>query len=106
GTILFKGSNLLWGIEKEASFKAVPKTNRIKVKRRYRAIKRGLERMVAIRGGGISMIFQEPTSALNPIFSISDQISEALLLHRGPAIVGGLLNAKPTGPGVERAIHD
>ena len=106
GVILFKGSNLLWGIEKEASFKPLPKSNRIKVRRRYRAIKHGLDRMTAVRGGGISMIFQEPTSALNPIFSISDQISEALLLHRGESIINGLLHATPNAPGVRTAIDN
>src|SRR4029077_17600420 len=96
----------LYGIDQEARFKTVKGTNRVKVSRRYRRITAGQERMTAVRAGGVSMISQEPTSAMNPIFSISDQISEALLLHRGPAIVGGLLNAKPTGPGVERAIQD
>ena len=106
GTILFKGSNLLWGIEKEASFKPIAKTNRVKVRRRYRRIKASQDRMNAVRGGGISMIFQEPTSALNPIFSISDQISEALLLHRGELIIGRLLSATPSGPAVEAAIQN
>ena len=34
-----------------------------------------------IRGKDISMIFQEPMMALNPVYAIGDQISEALLLH-------------------------
>ena len=93
GTIRFKGANLLWGIEKEARYRPIPKTNRVKVRRRYRFIRQAQERMTAVRGGGISMIFQEPTSALNPIFSVSDQISEALLLHRGIEITDRLLAA-------------
>lgn len=36
-----------------------------------------------IRGRSISMIFQEPMTSLNPIFTIGDQISEALRLHEG-----------------------
>ena len=103
GMILFKGANLLWGLENEAKFKPVKGTNRVKVTRWYRRIRRNLERMNAVRGGGISMIFQEPQSALNPIFSISDQISEALLLHRGEEIVDGLLGATPNGPDVAAA---
>jgi peptide/nickel transport system ATP-binding protein len=103
GMILFKGANLLWGLEHEAKFKPVKGTNRVKVTRWYRRIRRNLERMNAVRGGGISMIFQEPQSALNPIFSISDQISEALLLHRGEEILDGLLAATPKGPGVRAA---
>jgi peptide/nickel transport system ATP-binding protein len=38
--------------------------------------------MQKIRGRWISMIFQEPTSALNPVFTAGDQISEVILLHR------------------------
>ncbi|WP_435169784.1 ABC transporter ATP-binding protein [Falsirhodobacter sp. 1013] len=34
-----------------------------------------------LRGPGISMIFQEPMSSLNPLFTIGDQIGEMLLLH-------------------------
>lgn len=38
--------------------------------------------MRGLRGSRISMIFQEPSAALNPVFTIGDQISEAILLHR------------------------
>jgi peptide/nickel transport system ATP-binding protein len=41
----------------------------------------GLE-MRAIRGGRISIIFQEPMSSLSPLHTIGDQVSEALRLHR------------------------
>jgi peptide/nickel transport system ATP-binding protein/oligopeptide transport system ATP-binding protein len=40
-------------------------------------------RMRALRGNEISMIFQEPMSSLNPVYSVGNQISEALRLHRG-----------------------
>ena len=36
-----------------------------------------------IRGNAISMIFQEPMTALNPVFRINDQIAEPLILHQG-----------------------
>lgn len=36
-----------------------------------------------IRGQDISMIFQEPMTALNPLFSVGDQIGEILQLHKG-----------------------
>jgi peptide/nickel transport system ATP-binding protein len=45
-----------------------------------------------IRGNKISMIFQEPNSALNPVYSIGDQISEVILLHRQPAVLKRILN--------------
>ena len=42
---------------------------------------RGSE-MRTIRGNEIAMIFQEPMTSLNPLFTIGRQISEAILLHR------------------------
>ena len=39
------------------------------------------ERMRAIRGGEIGMIFQEPMTSLNPVYTIGDQIVEAIRLH-------------------------
>jgi len=38
--------------------------------------------MQKVRGNEISMIFQEASNALNPVYSIDDQISESFLLHR------------------------
>ncbi len=34
-----------------------------------------------LRGGRVSMVFQEPMTALNPVFSIGDQITEVIRLH-------------------------
>lgn len=56
GKILFNGDDLLKKTEKE---------------------------MRKIRGNRISMIFQEPMTALNPVFRIGSQISEVLRLHKG-----------------------
>ena len=39
--------------------------------------------MQGIRGNEIAMIFQEPMTALNPVFTIGDQLSEGLIVHRG-----------------------
>jgi oligopeptide/dipeptide ABC transporter ATP-binding protein len=38
--------------------------------------------MCEVRGADISLIFQEPMTALNPVFTIGDQLREALLVHR------------------------
>ncbi|MDP2375105.1 ABC transporter ATP-binding protein [Reyranella sp.] len=39
--------------------------------------------MERIRGNEISMIFQEPMTSLNPLFTIGRQVSEAIALHQG-----------------------
>ncbi|GAB3163199.1 ABC transporter ATP-binding protein [Amycolatopsis stemonae] len=36
----------------------------------------------AVRGGEVGMVFQEPMSALNPVFTVGDQLVEAIRTHR------------------------
>jgi oligopeptide/dipeptide ABC transporter ATP-binding protein len=55
GEILFEGENLLKATE---------------------------ERMRGIRGDDIAMIFQDPMTSLNPVYTIGEQVAEALRLHR------------------------
>ncbi len=104
GKVLFRGANLLWGLESEATFKPIKGSDRVKVKRRFRRIKAAQDRLASIRGGGIAMIFQEPGQAMNPVFSISDQVGEVVMLHRGIEMIDGLLNATPDAPEVPAAI--
>ena len=40
------------------------------------------EEMRKMRGNDMAMIFQEPMTALNPVYTIGDQITEAILLHQ------------------------
>ena len=56
GEILWKGQNLLQKTERE---------------------------MRAIRGDDIAMIFQEPMTSLDPLYTVGNHIGEALLLHQG-----------------------
>src|SRR5215211_7190499 len=55
GKVMFNGRNLLDCSEKE---------------------------MRSVRGGEIAMIFQEPMTSLNPVYTIGDQIIEAIVLHQ------------------------
>lgn len=51
--------------------------------------------MRRIRGNDISMIFQEPMTSLNPVFTIGNQIAEAVRLHQG------LSNKEATNKAIE-----
>jgi oligopeptide transport system ATP-binding protein len=46
--------------------------------------------MRKIRGNDIAMIFQEPMTSLNPVYTVGDQISEAIVLHQGKSKKEGL----------------
>lgn len=39
------------------------------------------EQMQKIRGNQIAMVFQEPMTSLNPVFTIGDQVQEAIMIH-------------------------
>ncbi|RZL87835.1 MAG: ABC transporter ATP-binding protein [Variovorax sp.] len=41
------------------------------------------KRLNAIRGNRMAMVFQEPMTALNPVMSVGDQITETLMVHQG-----------------------
>lgn len=42
-----------------------------------------MEEMYRIRGNKISVIFQEPMTSLNPVFTVSKQLSEPFIIHQG-----------------------
>ncbi|MBL7140873.1 MAG: ABC transporter ATP-binding protein [Planctomycetes bacterium] len=48
------------------------------------------DQMRRVRGNRISMIFQEPMTSLNPVFTVGDQILEALMLHTDVGRAEGL----------------
>ena len=45
------------------------------------ALPRKDPRLYDLRGGHISMVFQEPMTALSPVLTVGDQVSEAILCH-------------------------
>ena len=49
----------------------------------YDVVKTPAEQMQHLRGNFVSMIFQEPMTALNPVFRIGDQVDEVIALHDG-----------------------
>ncbi len=59
----------------------------------YDILQKPVEEMRRIRGNKISMIFQEPMTALNPVFTIGDQIAETLILHRRAELCRDVLKA-------------
>ncbi len=68
-----------------AQLKKVPKQDKVAreaLTKSYDLIPKSIKYMQKIRGRFISMIFQEPTSALNPVFTSGDQIAEVILQHR------------------------
>jgi peptide/nickel transport system ATP-binding protein len=68
-------------------------------------------RMRHIRGNRISMIFQEPMTSLNPVFTVGDQIAEAIVLHQGlrrkAALEKTVEMLRRVGiPSPEKRVHD
>jgi len=54
-------------------------------------VEQGEEFMRKIRGDSISMIFQEPSAALNPVYTVYDQISESFWIHRREELIKEVL---------------
>ncbi len=74
-------------------------------------LKLPISEMRKIRGNEISMIFQEPMTSLNPVFTVGDQIREAIQLHqkvsKKEAIVKSIEMLKLVGiPSPEKRIDD
>lgn len=65
--------------------------------------------MTKVRGKYISMIFQEPRAALNPVYTIGDQISEVYFHHRKGELIDACINQLQTdlkkANGTKRSIY-
>ena len=91
GDILFAGTNLTQNISQE--FKLTMKKNgRWKMRRNKQMLKQLTTEMNEIRGKSISMIFQEPMTSLNPVYTIGRQVSETLLTHSVGALIDRILS--------------
>ncbi|MBN7776343.1 ABC transporter ATP-binding protein [Nitratireductor aquimarinus] len=42
-----------------------------------------LDKMIDVRGADVSIVFQDPMSSLNPVFTVGEQICEAIVQHQG-----------------------
>jgi peptide/nickel transport system ATP-binding protein len=90
GEIWFAGTNLTKNITRE--FKLTQKKNaRPKLKRNKSMLKRLNQEISEIRGKEMSMIFQEPMTSLNPVYTVGMQVSETLLRHCTNLLVDRIL---------------
>jgi peptide/nickel transport system ATP-binding protein len=69
------------------------------------------DQMQKVRGDDISMVFQEPMTALNPVYTVGDQVAEVVRVHREVSRMGSMNRAvelfKMVGiPAPERRVHD
>jgi peptide/nickel transport system ATP-binding protein len=70
-------------------------------------LKLGPAPLQKIRGAGIAMIFQEPMTSLNPVYTCGEQVTEAIRAHRKIMAGKDLFAVSPsTQRGAEAAGHD
>ena len=93
GEIWFRGLNLLAGSEDD--IRVVPRTNAPpKFLPSDPLLKKHRARMNRVRGRGMSMIFQEPMSSLNPVLRVGYQVAEVLMFQRRQEICDRLLSRR------------
>ncbi|MEM3907484.1 MAG: ATP-binding cassette domain-containing protein, partial [Nitrososphaerota archaeon] len=80
GKITFEEYNLT--DTQMAACKIIDKKKKPKLKVRRSKMKENLKKMNKIRGGLLSMIFQDPMMTLNPVMTVKDQITDVLYAHQ------------------------
>ena len=63
------------------------------------------ETLLKIRGKEVSMIFQEPNAALDPLYKVGDQIAEAILSHRLPEMLEKAVALVKNGGGLGKRLE-
>ncbi len=97
GAIWFRGLNLLAGSEEDVRVrprskgppKLIPSDSHLK---KHRA------RMNKIRGRGLSMVFQEPMSSLNPVLRVGYQVAEVIMFQRRRELCDRILSRRNLTP--------
>src|SRR5256884_2999295 len=97
GAIWFRGLNLLAGSEEDIRVRPrskgpprlIPSDSHLK---RHRA------RMNKIRGRGLSMVFQEPMSSLNPVLRVGYQVAEVIMFQRRQELCDRILSHRSLTP--------
>ncbi len=97
GEVIFQGINLLDSIDQEATIK-VNSRGRARIRRNRRIARRMESLMRTIRGNEISMIFQEPSAALNPVLTVRRQVGETFLTHQLGDICDKVESERPLNP--------
>src|SRR5439155_629462 len=93
GEIWFRGLNLLAGSEDDVRVIARP-AGTPKLVPSFSLLKKHRARMNRIRGRGISMVFQEPMSSLNPVLRVGYQVAEVLIFQRRKEITERILSRR------------
>jgi oligopeptide/dipeptide ABC transporter ATP-binding protein len=89
GEIWFSETNLTENIGQE--FKLVETRGRVKLRRNKSMLDMLNHEVSQIRGREITMIFQEPMTSLNPVYTVGRQLSETLLTHSVPMLADRVL---------------
>ncbi len=90
GNVFIEGYNVASDLDKVRSIK-YNSNKKVVIKTHDRAVKKHDYVMSNIRGRKVSMIFQEPSLALNPVLTIGDQIVDAIMAHNKKELADAIL---------------
>src|SRR5207253_579757 len=97
GQIWFRGLNLLAGSEEDVRVRPRPK-GPPKLIPSDSHLKKHRARMNKVRGRGMSMVFQEPMSSLNPVLRVGYQVAEVIMFQRRQELCDRILSHRSLTP--------